>query len=191
VAIASRGPFSVIEPLEVPQLERAISRLIVIRRTLAELHCVHVPPGSSYGRIKIEFLEAVTNGISSRERPQLLVGDFNCHRFMEPEVVTWAQRLRVNGWELQKTRKGVQGIRWDKAERAILCPRADMKDAFKFLNGSSINTYSAKTKGGPNCFDHMIDSLSIMPLAIRLAVIPKLSDHAALVAEWYIVVPFS
>jgi endonuclease/exonuclease/phosphatase family metal-dependent hydrolase len=150
------------------------------------LHCVHVPPGSSYGRIKIEFLEAVINGLSSRERPQLLVGDFNCPRFMEPEVVTWGQRLGKNGWQLKKTYKGVEGIRWDGAERAILCPRADMKDAFKFLNGVSINTYSAKTKGGPNCFDHMIASLSIMPLAIRLAVIPKLSDHAALVAEWQI-----
>ena len=61
-----------------------------------------------------------------------------------------------------------------------------MRDAFKFLNGVAIDTYPAKAKGGPNCFDHMVASLSIMPLTIRLAesVTPKLSDHAALVAEW-------
>jgi hypothetical protein len=56
-----------------------------------------------------------------------------------------------------------------------------MKSAFKFLNGVAINTYSTKARGGPNCFDHMIASLSIMPFAIRLAELPKLSDHAALV----------
>jgi hypothetical protein len=74
----------------------------------------------------------------------------------------------------------------DAAERSILCPRADMKGAFKFLNGVAIDTYLAKVKSGPNCFDHMIASDSIMPSTIRVAesVIPKLSDHAALVAEW-------
>ena len=62
-----------------------------------------------------------------------------------------------------------------------------MTDAFRFLNGVAIDTYSAKAKGGPNCFDHMIASFSIMPSTIRLATsVPaaKLSDHAALVAEW-------
>ena len=186
VAIASREPFSVTEPLAVPHPKRAISRLIFIGGKAAELHCVHVPPGSNYGPIKIEFLEAVINGLSSRERPQLLVGDFNCPRLMEPEVVTWAQRPGKNGWQVHKTRDGIEGSRWDAAERAILCPRADMKDAFKFLNKVAIDTYWAKTRGGPNCFDHMIASLSMMPSAIRLGEFPKLSDHAALVAEWQI-----
>lgn len=151
-----------------------------------ELHCVHVPPGSIYGRTKIEFLEAVISGLSTRERPQLLVGYFNCPQFMEPEVVTWAQRLGKDGWYVRKTRDGIDGSRWDAAERSILCPRADMKVAFKFLNGVAIDTYLAKAKGGPNCFDHMIASVSIMPSTIRVAesVMPKLSDHAALVAEW-------
>ena len=56
-----------------------------------ELHCVSVPPGSQYGGIKVEFLEAVARGISTREKPQLLVGDFNCPQVMEPEIVTWAK----------------------------------------------------------------------------------------------------
>ena len=60
-----------------------------------------------------------------------------------------------------------------------------MKGAFKFLNGVAIDTYSAKVKGGPNCFDHMIASDSIMPSTIRVAE-SKLSDHAALVAEWVV-----
>jgi hypothetical protein len=49
-----------------------------------------------------------------------------------------------------------------------------------------IDTYPAKTKGGPNCFDHMIATVEIMPSRIRVAdtITPKLSDHAALVAEW-------
>ena len=61
-----------------------------------------------------------------------------------------------------------------------------MTDAFKFLNEVAVDTYPAKARGGPNCFDHMIASNSIMPSTIRLAtcVLEKLSDHAALVAEW-------
>ena len=186
VAIASREPFKAISPLAVPHPERAISRLISLGGEAVELHCVHVPPGSIYGPIKIEFLEAVISGLSTRKRPQLLVGDFNCPRLMEPEVVTWAQRLGKDGWYVRKTLDGIDGSRWDAAERSILCLRADMKGAFKFLNGVAIDTYSAKVKGGPNCFDHMIASVSIMPSTIRVAesVIPKLSDHAALVAEW-------
>ena len=169
VAIASRKPFKDISPLAVPHTERAISRLISIGGEAVELHCVHVPPGSIYGPIKIEFLEAVISGLSTRKRPQMLVGDFNCPRLMEPEVVTWAQRLGKDGWYVRKTRDGIDGSRWDAAERSILCPRADMKGAFKFLNGVAIDTYSAKVKGGPNCFDHMIASVSIMPSTIRVA----------------------
>lgn len=183
VAIASRKPFRAISPLAVPHRERAVSCRISLGGKEVELHCVHVPPGSNYGPIKIKFLEAVISGLGPRKRPQLLVGDFNCPRLMEPEVVTWAQRLGKDGWYVQKTRDGIAGSRWDAAERSILCPRTDMKDAFKFLNGVAIDTYSAKAKGGPNCFDHMIASVSIMPSTIRVAE-SKLSDHAALVAEW-------
>jgi hypothetical protein len=61
-----------------------------------------------------------------------------------------------------------------------------MKNAYKYLNGVAVDTYPAKAKGGPNCFDHMIATVSIMPSKIRVEdkVTPKLSDHAALVAEW-------
>jgi exonuclease III len=186
VAIASREPFTLIV-FTVPFPERAISCRISLKGEEVELHCVSVPPGSQYGRIKIEFLEAVTSGVSTRELPQLLVGDFNCPQVMEPEVVTWAQtRGKNNEWRLKKARRGIDGKRWDEAERKILHPRADMKDAYKFLNGVAIDTYPAKVKGGPNCFDHMIATISIMPSRIRVAdkITPKLSDHAALVAEW-------
>jgi endonuclease/exonuclease/phosphatase family metal-dependent hydrolase len=188
VAIASCKPFRVISAFAVPHPERAISCRISLGSKGVELHCVHVPPGSIYRRIKIEFLEAVTRGLSTRERPQLLVGDFNCPQFMEPVVVTWAQkRGKDGGWQLRKIFRDVDGSRWDAAERSILCPRDDMTDAFKSLNGVAIDTYPAKAKGGPNCFDHMIASVSIMPSTIRLAtrvLEEKLSDHAALVAEW-------
>jgi endonuclease/exonuclease/phosphatase family metal-dependent hydrolase len=188
VAIASREPFRVIPAFAVPHPERAISCRISLRSKEVELHCVHVPPGSIYGRVKIEFLEAVARGLSTRERPQLLVGDFNCPQFMEPVVVTWAQRRgKDGGWQLRKTFRGVEGGRWDAAERSILCPRADMTGAFRFLNRVAIDTYPAKARGGPNCFDHMIASNSIMPSTLRLGTCvlkAKLSDHAALVAEW-------
>jgi hypothetical protein len=117
---------------------------------------VHVPPGSIYGRTKIEFLEAVANGISTRELPQLLVGDFNCPQFMEPTIITWAQERGKDGrWRLLKTYRGVTGKRWDEAEQKILCPRADMKDAYKFLNGVAIDTYPAKVFG----LDHAVQDL--------------------------------
>ena len=183
VAIASRKPLRRIWPFDVPYPERAISCLILLGRKEAELHCVHVPHGEKNGRAKVEFLEAVSSGISTRERPQLLVGDFNCPQCMEPEIVTWAQMQKDGGWRLQKTCEGIDGGRWDAAERRILCPKADMKDADKLLNGVATDTYFAKVKGGPNCFDHIIASKSIMPSKIR-PVDTKLSDHAALVAEW-------
>src|SRR4029450_6313066 len=79
---------------------------------LGDKLCEHVPPGSIYGPIKIEFLEAVISGLSTRNRPQLLVGDFNCRRLMEPEVVTWAQRLGKGGWDVRKKGAGFDGGRW-------------------------------------------------------------------------------
>lgn len=187
VAIASREPSRQISALAVPFPERAISCQITLKGEEVELHCVSVPPGSQYGPIKVEFLEAVISGISIRDLPQLLVGDLNCPQVMEPVVVTWAQRrAKDGGWQLLKTREGIDGSHWDAAERKILCPRADMKHAYKFRNGIAIDTYPAKTKGGPNCFDHMIATVEIMPSRIWVAgtVTPKLSDHAALVAEW-------
>lgn len=189
VAIASREPFRVISSFAVPHRERAISCRISLGSKEVELHCVHVPPGSSYGRIKIKFLEAVTKGLSTRNRPQLLVGDFNCPQVMGRKVVTWAQRLGKDGrWQLQRTCMGIAGERWDAAERSILCPRADMADAFRFLHpAAKAHSYVTKAKGGGNTFDHMIASRSIMPSTIRLAtrvLKAELSDHAALVAEW-------
>src|SRR5689334_21722402 len=68
VAIASREPFRAISPFAVPHPERAISREISLKSKGVELHCVHVPPGSNYGAIKIEFLEEVVRGLSTRER---------------------------------------------------------------------------------------------------------------------------
>ena len=44
-----------------------------------------------------------------------------------------------------------------------------MKDAYEFLNEVAKDTYPAKAKGGPNCFDHMIASNSIMPTTTRAA----------------------
>lgn len=189
VAVASREPFTVMPIFAVPHPERAISCRILLGSKEVELHCVHVPPGSQYGSIKIEFLEAITRALSTRNHPQLLVGDFNCPQFTEPEVVTWAQRRgKDGGWRLQKSCDGIAGTRWDAAERSILCPRADMADAFRFLNGpAKAHSYVTKAKGGGNRFDHMIASVSIMPSTIRLATSvleAELSDHAALVAEW-------
>jgi len=187
VAIASREPFALISVFTVPFPERALSCRIFLKGEEVELHCVSVPPGSQYVGIKVEFLEAVARGISTREKPQLPVGDFNCPQVMEPEIVTWAKtRGKDNEWRLIKSFRGIEGKRWDEAERNILCPKADMKIAYKYLNGVAVDTYPAKARGGPNCFDHMIATVSIMPSKIRVAdkVTPKLSDHAALVAEW-------
>ena len=154
-----------------PHRERAISCRISLGSEEIELHCVHVPPGSSYGRIKIKFLEAVTKGLSTRKRPQLLVGDFNSPQVMGHKVVTWSDKFGKDGkWQLQKTCMGIAGERWDAAERSILCPRPDMEDAFRFLHpAAKAHSYVTKAKGGGNTFDHMIASRSIMPSTIRLA----------------------
>ena len=186
VAVASRQPFAVISAFTVTHPERAISCRISLSNKKVELHCVHVPDGSNYGGpIKVEFLEAVTSGLSTRKLPQLLVGDFNCPRFVEPVVVTWAQKRKDGGWQLNGTRDGIARTRWDAAERSILCPRVDMSVA-RFCNGSAIVTYPKKVglKGGGNCFDHVIASKTIMPRRIESVLNTKLSDHAALVAEW-------
>jgi endonuclease/exonuclease/phosphatase family protein len=67
VAIASREPFTVISAFAVPHPERAISCRMSLKGEQVELHCVSVPPGETYGHIKVEFLEAVATGISTRE----------------------------------------------------------------------------------------------------------------------------
>lgn len=153
VAIASRKPLRRIRSFaRLPHPERAISCLISLGRKEAELHCVHVPPGSIYGRIKVEFLEAVTRGLATRERPQLLVGDFNCPQVMKVDkkkIITWAQDHGKDGWYIQKTCRGVVGKQWDAAERGILCPTPDMEDAYIFVNKIVTNTYLKKAKGGP------------------------------------------
>jgi exonuclease III len=194
VAIASRLPFTVITTFAVPyrHRKRAISCRISLMGKQVELHCVHVPNGSDYGSIKIEFLEAIKRGLSNRKRPQLLVGDFNCPRFIERTrkhgivVVTWAQRRRRDGtWEVKKTRDGIAGARWHKAEQSILDPRSDMRDVFTHLNGAA-KAYSYKG----NRYDHMIASDPIMPSTIHFgtsALKKSLSDHAPLVAEWHAV----
>ncbi len=189
MALASRKPVIVISAFAVPHPERAISCRISLINENVELHCIHVPPGSNYGRTKIEFLESVASGLSTCELPQLLVGDFNCLQYMEPMVVTWVQkRGKDGGWQVKETRDGFAGTRWDAAERSIPCPRTDMRDAYRFLNGAAAaNSYVTKAKGGGNRFDHMIASVSIMPSRIRLTTSvleAKLSDRAALVAEW-------
>jgi exonuclease III len=186
VAVASREPFDKISIFHVPHPERALSCKMSLKSKVIELHCVHVPPGEQYKGIKIKFLEGITKGISARKRPQVLVGDFNCPQFMEP-MVTWAEELKNGAWEIQETCKGIAGKRWAAAERSILCPRKNMTDAFKFINGKAAPpTYVTKAKGGGNTFDHMILSKSIMPSTIRVATHALqvgLSDHAALVAE--------
>ena len=164
VAIASRKPLRRIRPFaRLPHPERAISCLISLGRKEAELHCVHVPHGSGYPGIKIEFLEKIVSGLSTREGPHLLVGDFNCPQVMDPEeskIVTWAKwrRGKHDPWRPMKSYKGVGFKRWDDAERSILRPKADMKDAYASVNGVAKDTYPAKAKGGPGCFDHIIAS---------------------------------
>ena len=102
------------------------------------------------------------------------------------KIVTWAQDHGKGGWYIQETCKRVVGKRWDDAERQILCPTPKMEDAYIFKNKVVTNTYPKKPKGGPNCFDHIISSKSIMPRKIRVAdkATRKLSDQAGLVAEW-------
>jgi exonuclease III len=187
VAIASRKPLRRIRLFSVPHPERAISCLISLGRKEAELHCVHVPYGQKYAREKIRFLEVVTRGVSTRKLPQLLVGDFNCPQVMsceEAKIVTWAKYRKDSRWQLMKSYKGVAGKKWNDAELNILRPKG-MKDTYTFLKGRTRNTYFTKAKSSPNCcFDHIIASGSIVPRDIRLKVTRKLSDHAALVAEW-------
>ena len=111
---------------------------------------------------------------------------------MDPEeskIVTWAKWRsgKDDPWRPMKSYKGVGFERWDSAERLILRPKADMKDAYTSVAGVAKDTYPAKARGGPGCFDHMIASDSIMPHRICVAadvLKAKLSDHAALVAEW-------
>ena len=75
VAIASHKPLKRIRPFAVRHHpERVISCLISLGRKQAELHCVHVPHGEKFGRIKVEFLEAVTRGACNSQAASIARG---------------------------------------------------------------------------------------------------------------------
>jgi endonuclease/exonuclease/phosphatase family metal-dependent hydrolase len=107
-----------------------------------------------------------------------------------PKLISWniASRINVRSEQLAWIEsENVDVLALQEVARA-----ADLRQRLSDLGFK----YFASTepmdgrKGGPNCFDHMIATASIMPCRIRLAadkVTPKLSDHAALVAEWQVV----
>ena len=124
VFIASRFPLEPQTPFSIPWQEKALSATASGPGQSIELHNVHVPNGSAHGWTKIETLEGIYNQLAKRSSVhRILCGDFNTPQLELPsgEVITWAQRVRVDGTiRTKRFTRGGPGTRWDSGERQVL-----------------------------------------------------------------------
>lgn len=191
--VASRMPLERLTPLNVPWPETVLSIQVRAHGGIMELHCAHVPPGSSNGWIKIETLEGIYSGLARASSvPRVLCGDFNTPREETPtgEVVTWAQRITRSGAVVTQRRiRGGDAARWDQAERGILLGLADfgLPDVFRTLHGYGRQDFSwcliRKGRQVGRRFDHVFASQVLRAQRCEYLHEPRenrLSDHSPL-----------
>ena len=177
---------------EVVWPERLLSARVSLPNHDVTVHTTHIPPGSTNKGKKIEMLEAVLAVVADTSAPSLLCGDFNLPQAETPDgrIVTWAEQMKA-GEEprLRSRRRGVDGRRWDRAERFVLeggAPRI-LVDAYRTLHGYGREAFSWYLKRGGflvgRRFDHVFCSadLRIVRCEYRHDVRERgLSDHSAL-----------
>jgi exonuclease III len=192
--IASRFP---LQPATHAQMvvwpERLLSAHVLVPGHAVTVHTTHIPPGSTnYGK-KIEMVEAVLAVVSEASLdPRILCGDFNLPQAETPQgrIVTWGEQVTA-GQEprLRARRYGLDGQRWDRAERTLMeggAPRVFI-DAYRHLHGYDREDFSWYLKRGPlrvgRRFDHIFCSTAvrIVNCEYRHDVREQgLSDHSAL-----------
>lgn len=196
--IASTYPLADhVQPLASPWPEKVLSTAVGWSKGPVEVHTVHVPPGSSNGWVKVTVLEALFQGLAVHsEQPPILCGDFNAPRceLRSGELVTWAQTIDGASAPRLRTRiRGGPAIRWDAAERNVLCGLRPfgMHDVYRALHGYEAEAASwVLVRHGRQVgrrFDHVFASDHLRPVGCgyleewRQA---GLSDHAAIEAEF-------
>lgn len=158
-----------------------------------DLFDCHIPPGSSYGWVKVETFEGLSKFLGTvADRPRILCGDFNTPQEERADgtVITWGQRiLKDRSVAIRQLIRGKAGARWDAAERSVLTGLAkhDLADVFRQLHGFSLAEFSWRMyrKGTvlDRRFDHVFASAALNPVAsqyLHEAGKAELSDHAAI-----------
>ena len=190
--IASRFPLSEAPHAhEVVWPERLLSARVSTPTQAVVIHSTHIPPGSSNGGTKIVMLEAVLAVVSAPSTPTILCGDFNVPQAetRDGRIVTWAQRMKA-GQEtrLRARRHGMEGRRWDLAERTLMEGGAQRVwiDAYRHLHGYEREDFSWFLKRGPRRigrrFDHIFCSREIRVIRCEYLHSVRedcLSDHSA------------
>jgi endonuclease/exonuclease/phosphatase family metal-dependent hydrolase len=177
----------------VPWPEAVVPVTIELPSSSIELYNCHIPPGSSYGWIKVETFEGIYRLLSKpSNRLRILCGDFNTpqRELLDGTVITWGQRIRKDGSVVRKQRiRGKPGARWDAAERSVLTGLAeyDLHDVFRKLHGYDVADFSWRLhrKGATvdRRFDHVFASATLNPVACRYLHRLReagLSDHSAI-----------
>lgn len=193
VLVASRMPLARLTPASVPWPETVLSVQAKINDSVIELHCAHVPPGSSNGWIKVETLEGIYDRLARvSSAPRVLCGDFNTPQAetFTGDVITWAQKFNDAGAVVTRRRiLGGDAARWDAAERSVLLRLADfdLRDTFRQLNGYSREDFSwyltRKGKIVGRRYDHVFASLELDAVRcdyLHEAREKRLSDHSPL-----------
>lgn len=173
--------------------ERVLSAHVVMPSGVLAIHTTHIPPGSSNGRTKVDMLEAVLAVVAEPPaKPRILCGDFNVPQAetSEGRIVTWAEQMKeYEKPRLRSRRQGVDGRRWDLAERRIM-EGGTMRvfvDAYRHLHGYGREDFSWYLTRGPlrigRRFDHIFCSADIR--IVRCEYLHevrerRLSDHSAL-----------
>jgi len=201
VMIASKYPAKLARRnlLHVPWKEKVLSASIECPEVSFDLHATYIPPGSSNGWKKVEILEGIHEGLSKHtRRPRILCGDFNSpqEEFPTGEVVTWAQRIRIDGKvTLRKRFRNGDGARWDAAERNILTglKKYDLSDVYRTLRGWEAQDFSwypirKNKKVAGRRFDHIFASNSLK--AVRCCYLADarqngLSDHSPIETDFF------
>lgn len=179
VLIASRWPIQKTgEQFNIPYPERSLSVQVRAPALRFEVHTVHVPPGIGNGRIMIDTLDGVYDGLSlPSSLPRILCGDFNSPKaeLSDGQIITWGQSVRRNG--AVKVMRGRD--RWDRAERSIIAGLAQygFVDVFRHLNGYDAQDRSWRqnwSRGLGYRIDHIFASLTLKP--IRCSYLHQLRD---------------
>ena len=184
VLTASREPFAVSTPADVPWPERVLSARL---DSGLEVVNVHSPVSPKPDLAKVRTHEAVFRHLAAdADHPRLVCGDLNTPRREHPDGTVWTFARSRTG-KLRPER----GERWDAAESALIrgLEAHGFRDAFREVNGFEAQepSWEWPTHGGGYRLDHLIVSAQIEVEDCRYAHEwrreLKLSDHSPLVAQ--------
>jgi endonuclease/exonuclease/phosphatase family metal-dependent hydrolase len=182
-AVAAGAPIAAARGLEFADADEArfafpekhVAVRVALGDTPVEVHCAHLPPGSTHGILKLQAFAAIRRRTDRATSPVVLCGDFNTpQREDAAGVTTWASSHR----QLYDA--------WDDAERLVLeNPR--LRDVYRERHDPAA-PFPASHYTGTTArrYDHVYASVEFKATSCTYHVDwlrERLSDHAAVEAD--------